>query len=271
MAHWTEELFKEHPELFLGAFEVRLEQSYDEVAGLLNCLAEQGFQPKRVLDLNCGIGRHSVEIAKKGIEVVGTDLSPDYIKIAGERAAAEGVARKATFKVADMRRIAEALSAEKPFDGIVCLWTSFGFYDEETNIDVLKQCLGLVKRGGFLALDIVNRDWLVQNFQEQGFTRWNERLVLEERQFNPADSHIYNTWTFLKKQGGDTYKLEKSVKLNHRVWSLHELVALIEKAGWKYRSAYPGFFPGGIGEGDGLTPQAEEILQSRMLLVIGCR
>ena len=148
MTHWTEELFKEHPELFLGAFEARLEQSYDEVAGLLHCLSEQGFQPQRLLDLNCGIGRHSIELAKQGIRVVGTDISPDYIDIATEMAAEQGVADRAGFRVADMRRIAAEMENEKPFDGVVCLWTAFGFYDEETNIDVLRQCRGLVGEGG---------------------------------------------------------------------------------------------------------------------------
>ena len=269
MTHWTEELFKEHPELFLGAFEVRLEQSYDEVAGLLHCLSEQGFQPERLLDLNCGIGRHSIELARQGIQVVGTDISQDYIDIATRRAAEEGMAGKTLFQAADMRGIAAALAGEEPFDGVVCLWTAFGFYDEATNLDVLRQCLGLVKEGGFLALDIINRDWLVQSFQEQGFTRWNERIVLEERRFNPISSRIYNTWTFLRQQDKETYKLEKTVKLDHQVWSLHELVALINKAGWRFQTAYPGFAPGGVTAEDGLSAAADEVLQSRMLLVIG--
>lgn len=271
MSHWTQELFTEHPQLFLGAFETRLEQSYDEVVGLLNCLQEQGFQPQRLLDLNCGIGRHSVELGRQGIEVLGTDLSPEYIRIATKRAKEEGVSDRLHFWVVDMRHIAEMLADEKPFDGIACLWTSFGFYDDETNIDVLKQALGLVKAGGFLALEIINRDWIVQSFQEQGFERWKDWIVLEERRFNPVDSRIYNKWTFLKQKDEKNYILDKTVELDHRLWSLHELTDLLQKAGWRFKAAYPGFSPGAIGWDGGLSYQAEGILQSRMLLVIGER
>ena len=271
MTHWTEELFKENPELFIGAIEERLEQAHDEVAGLLNCLGEQGFQPERILDLNCGIGRHSVEMGKRDIEVLGTDLSADYISAARKRSEEEGVAGNVRFEVADMRHIASVLAGEKLFDGAVCLWTSFGFYDDDTNIDILNQCLSLVKEGGFFALEVINRDWIVQNFQEQGFTRWQDWIVLEERYIDAVNSRSCNSWTFLKKKDKETYILDKVIKFDHRIWSLHELVCLLEKAGWRFEAAYPGFSPGAIDKEGASALQSEEILQSRMLLVIGCR
>ena len=98
--HWTETLFKKNPELFFGALEERTEIAHEELAGLLCCLAEQGFQPKRILDLNCGIGRHSIELARRNIEVLGTDISANYIAFARKRAKEEKVL--ARFKVADM-------------------------------------------------------------------------------------------------------------------------------------------------------------------------
>jgi 2-polyprenyl-3-methyl-5-hydroxy-6-metoxy-1,4-benzoquinol methylase len=269
MTHWTEELFKENPELFIGAFEERLEQAQDEVADLMNCLIEQGFHPKRILDLNCGIGRHSIELGKHGIELLGTDLSTEYIAVARERAKEEGLVDKVHFRVADMRQIAPALRREILFDGVVCLWTSFGFYGNETNISILSQCLSLVREGGFFALEIINRDWIVQNFQEQGFTRWQDWIVLEERHFNAVNSRSYNTWTFLKQKDKETYIMDKVVNLDHRIWSLHELIGLLEKAGWQFKAAYPGFAPGAIGKESSFSPQSEEILQSKMLLVIG--
>jgi 2-polyprenyl-3-methyl-5-hydroxy-6-metoxy-1,4-benzoquinol methylase len=267
--HWTETLFKENPELFVGAFEERMEVAHEEVAGLLNCLAEQGFQPKRILDLNCGIGRHSVELARRNIEVLGTDISENYIAVARARAKEEKVL--ARFKVADMRHIASDLVDEELFDGIVCLWTSFGFYYDDTNVSVLNQCLPLVKKGGFFALEIINRDWIIQNFQEQGFTRWRHWIVLEERAFNAVNSRSYNTWTFLKQKRRKTYVLEKVINFDHRIWSLHELICLLGEAGWCFKSAYPGFSHGAIKLEDTPSCLSEEILQSRMLLVIGYR
>ena len=116
----------------------------------MKCLKEQGFKVKNILDLNCGIGRHSIELGKRGIKVLGTDISPLYIEIAKKKAKEEKVTDELRFKIVDMRKIASVLSVEKPFDGIVNLFSSFGFYDEKTNDDILQQCCRLVKSGASL-------------------------------------------------------------------------------------------------------------------------
>lgn len=143
MHHWTD-LFKEYPELFFDALEERVAQAKAEVNFLLKCLHKLRFKTQTVLDLNCGIGRHSIELGKKGITVLGTDLSPHYIDVAKKRAQNEGAAKIVRFKVADMRRIASSLRGQR-FDGIINLFTSFGYYDDDTNNDILRQCASLVR------------------------------------------------------------------------------------------------------------------------------
>jgi len=260
MPDWTKELFENHPESFLGALEERLAQASAEVDTLLGCLEEHGFKPQRILDLNCGIGRHSVELGKRGIEVVGTDLSPLYVEIAEKRAREEKVDGKVHFRVADMREIASVLKGERSFDGIANLWTSFGFYDDETNNQILRQCRDFVLPGGFFALDIINRDWVAQNFEERGFSVIKDRIILEERHLNLDESRIYTTWTFLREREKKRYFLERKITLDHRVWSLHELVLMFKETGWQFKAAYPG-----------LAQQREDVslMDAKQLLFIG--
>jgi len=239
MSHWTEDLFISHPDLFLKDLEERVSIASNEVNFLLKYLGDEGFKPRRILDLNCGIGRHSIELGKRGINVLGTDISPYYIQIAKNRAKNQKVADRVHFKVADMRKIAKELAEEK-FDGIVNLYTSFGFYDEETNADILRQCLSLVKPGGFFVLDIMNRDWIVRNFQPNGFTRHENLIILEERSFDPKTSRMKSAWTCLIKKDPKNFKLEKEVTIDHRLWSLHELIDTFQKNGWTFKAAYPG-------------------------------
>lgn len=271
MKHWTEELFQEHPELFLGHFDERLKQAPGEIDALIGYLKEQGFRPQRVLDMNCGIGRHAVALAQHGVQVLGTDISAHYIQIAADKAREEKLADRAEFRVVDMRRIAAKLAHEPLFDGIVCLWTSFGFYDDRTNENILRDCLKLVKPGGFFALDIVNKDWLLQNYAEKGFSRNKEWIVLEERRFDLKKSRNHNTWFFLKQTSELVFKLERVIALDHHVWSLPELMALFNSTGWQFQKAYPGFATGFTKRKVSSQSTKSKLSESAMLLVISRR
>jgi len=239
MSHWTEDLFVNHPELFVKALEERVSIVGDEVDFLLKHIGKEGFKPREILDLNCGIGRHSIELGKRGISVLGTDLSPYYIQIANRRAKTQKVTDKVRFKVADMRRISTVLAREK-FDGIINLFTSFGFYNDKTNTDILEQCSGLVRSKGFFALEIINRDWIVRNFRPRGFSRYENLVVLEDRTFDAKTSRMETTWTYLVQKDDKNFFMEKQITIDHRIWSLHELIDIFEKSGWMFKAVYPG-------------------------------
>ena len=236
---WTENFFQKQPDLFLDSLKERIPEAEEETDNLIHYLKEQNFTPERILDLNCGIGRHSIELAKRGFQVYGTDLSEKYIQIARDRAREEGAEDKTNFKVADMREIEEVLSNEELFDGVINLWTSFGYYDNKTNESILRKCNNLVKSGGFFLIDIINRDWLISNFKERGFSEIGDSFLMEERSFDFKESRAKNRWTYLIKKEDDSYS-KSVVTIDHRVWSLHELIDLFERNCWKFKENYFG-------------------------------
>ena len=90
-SHWTERLFIEEGELYREELESRLDRAEKEVKALLRIFSEEGVPPKgRILDLCCGIGRHSILLAERGYQVTGIDLSPVLIARARELAKARG-------------------------------------------------------------------------------------------------------------------------------------------------------------------------------------
>jgi SAM-dependent methyltransferase len=109
----------------------------------------------RLLDLCCGPARHARGLAARGFQVVGVDRHEPAI----EAARALRIAG-AEFHAGDMRAL-DALLPGAAFDGIVNLWHSFGYFDDETNQAVLRSLARLVRPGGRAIFDIYNRDHMV--------------------------------------------------------------------------------------------------------------
>src|SRR3989338_2667518 len=105
----------------------------------------------KILDLGCGYGRHTLELAKRGYKVVGWDYSKTFLAIARREAKKEGLIIK--YIKGDMRR----LSFKNAFDFVICLFTTFGFFRtyEEHEITLQKISRSL-KPGGKFLLDINN-------------------------------------------------------------------------------------------------------------------
>ena len=127
--HWTEKMFIDQASLYEATLEALVERAEAEVEGLKGIFSEQGVPPGgSILDLACGIGRHSVLLAEEGYRVVGVDLSPTFIARAEELAAESGVDDRVEFRVGDMREIGMLLGDLRgEFNAVVNLFTSMGF------------------------------------------------------------------------------------------------------------------------------------------------
>ena len=75
----------------------------------------------RILDIGCGSGRYSVEMARRGAEVVGIDFAPRMLELAREAAMVAGVAGRCDFVNEDF------LAWREPHHFHICL--GIGFFD----------------------------------------------------------------------------------------------------------------------------------------------
>ncbi|HVH15147.1 MAG TPA: class I SAM-dependent methyltransferase [Candidatus Angelobacter sp.] len=82
---WPQQLFVKHGNLFLKVLQNREESTKLEVGGLVRIFEEFNVSThSRILDVSCGIGRHSIPLAEKGYNVLGLDLSPLLIAKANQ-------------------------------------------------------------------------------------------------------------------------------------------------------------------------------------------
>ncbi|KAA3634040.1 MAG: class I SAM-dependent methyltransferase [Calditrichaeota bacterium] len=174
------------------------------------------------LDCPVGIGRIAIPLAKRGINVTGIDLAESYLIELEEKASKRNLPLKLFHS--DMRRI----NFNGEFDTAGNLWTSLGYFEKESdNLLVLKKIYTALKPNGKFVIQVINRDWVLNNFSSSDWTAFGKVKVLEQRIFDYAESKSRATWTFIK-EGKET-----AVDTSIRMYSYHELKKLLEKVGFK--------------------------------------
>ena len=113
---------------------------------------------RRVLDLGCGTGRHSRALSERGYVVTGVDRDASAIAKARET---RGGPR---YEQADMRDYEPAVGA---FDLAVSMSQSFGYFDSETNRDVLTRLSAGLPTGGRMVLDLWNPEFFAAHQGER--------------------------------------------------------------------------------------------------------
>ena len=123
----------------------------------------------RVLDIGCGPGRHSIELARRGADVVGVDISETFVDIANKSIAGES---KAEFLRADARHLPfEHELLVDGFDAVICLCQgAFGLMTNEgDDRAVLAGISRTLRPGGRFALSAFNAYFSVRYHEDAQF------------------------------------------------------------------------------------------------------
>src|SRR5439155_26389381 len=129
---------------------------------------------------------------------------------------------------------------EGAFDAALNLWTSLGYYDEETDVRILQKYAKLVRPGGILVIYIVNRDFVVRHFDPQGYEAFGDIVHIEQRHLDLASARMRNEGRFFRRNGEDLDHMF-TVPIEHGIYSFHEWRRLLVRARWHPTHAFGGF------------------------------
>jgi SAM-dependent methyltransferase len=180
----------------------------------------------KVLDLCCGLGRISTELALMGYDVTGVDITKAYLKIAKEDAqvlSRKNKNLKIEYILADVREFV------RPgyFDTIVNLYISFGYFkDKKDDLLVLKNVYKSLKKGGTFIIETLGKEVAIRDFVESEWFEHSGYTVLTEYQLLDSCSFLKNRWIIIK---GDK-KYEKIFV--QRLYSASELRDSLQEAGF---------------------------------------
>jgi 2-polyprenyl-3-methyl-5-hydroxy-6-metoxy-1,4-benzoquinol methylase len=182
----------------------------------------------RLLDVGCGPGRHALEFAARGVEVVGVDIAQSFVDLGN--AGAEKAQLNATFLVADARTLSTDKGLVGTFDRVISLCQGgFGLVgrhvDGSADASVLEEMAGALKPGGLIALS--------------AFSAYFQLRYLELGDAFDAATGVNSETTEIRNEAGE----RKSVELFTTCFTPLELRLLAEKSQLAVRqlwSATPG-------------------------------
>ncbi len=191
-----------------------------------------------ILDAGCGLGHHAIELASRGYLPVGLDSSPVMLSRAMNEARARNL--NVNFMFGDMRE----LSFEGNFDALLCIGTTFGLSHDDDNKRIISLFYQALKPMGVLLLDVINRDYVLQQMPNHCWFQGDGCLCMEEASFDYITSRM-NVKRSLMSEDGQQQERKHSVRL----YSLHELGQLLHQQGFRViqisgSEATPGIYLG---------------------------
>jgi SAM-dependent methyltransferase len=194
------------------------EQTRLEVDFLYRALKLQ--KGSRVLDVPCGFGRHSLELASRGCRMTGVDQSMQMIEECRTTAMRAGPTIE--WRMAEMRHLAW----ENEFDAGFCFGNSFGYLDAEGTHEFLKAVARALRPGARFALDYgMVAEGILPRFREREWAQIDDILFLEENHYHLSESCIETTYTFVRDGQAQT-----QTGL-HWVYTIREVRQLLREVG----------------------------------------
>ncbi len=217
---WFDQIFESDDFFSLYGFKEKHKEV--EVKGLIEIMAlEDGLN---LLDLCCGYGRIAFELKKYvNLEIVGLDRSKKLLNMTKRKAFSNF--SQPLFVRGDMLKLP---FSPEIFDGIYNIYTSFGYFEEdEKNLQVLSECNKVLKPNGLLLIDLVNKDWVLQNMRERDWVCKGDLFILEETKYD-KEKNLWNT----KKIFIDGNEAREYVHLI-KAYSFKQLEDLLRKANFQ--------------------------------------
>jgi SAM-dependent methyltransferase len=248
MKQWYEELFENY-----GV-------KYDKEVYTQGTIGECDFIEKeigynkaiKILDIGCGTGRHSIELARRGYSIVGVDLSESQLKRAQEKASEQNL------QIVFQKRDARKLTFSHEFDLAIMLCEgAFSLMEtDEMNFQILRNAANALKPGGKLIFTTLNGLFplfhSVKDFLDSNTTEGNAKCG--SLSFDLMTFREHSTTQFEDDSGN-----KKELKCNERYYVPSEITWLLKTLKFKTIDIY-GSKLGAFSRSDKLSTEDFEML-----------
>ena len=181
----------------------------------------------KVLDVPCGNGRLSIELAQRGFALTGVDIATEFMDEAKSNSIQAGV--NIDWRTQDMRDLPWAGN----FDGAFCFGNSFGYLDDEANADFLKAISQTLKPGSRFILDApAVAECILPSFQPSRSIEIAGIKVDIEHRYDHEQGRMFNDFTFTRDGVVDRRPSSQ------RAYTYRELIELLRAVSLEPVAAY---------------------------------
>jgi len=221
--HWTESFFEgSWDEIIRNVYTP--EESREQALFIRRVLRLRSGS--RVLDVPCGDGRISLELASMGCRVLGVDRTEPSIRRARRRARRADL--DAEFRVGDMRRLEET----GRFSAVLNWWGSFGYFSDGENLELLRGFERLLTSRGRVMIDQINREGVLRDFRAAAWDDYGGVRVHVRNRWDPDAERIEGVWTMVRK--GERSRRRTSM----RIYTPRQMERLLGRAGLRLERFY---------------------------------
>ncbi|MDE0078828.1 MAG: methyltransferase domain-containing protein [Caldilineaceae bacterium] len=186
----------------------------------------------RVLDVGCGFGRHSVELARRRFRVLGIDPAAAMIRAARANAHEAGV-------VVDFQQVAaEGYFTAEPFDAALCLFTTLGQVPPasvDDNRDLLTTVFDSLKEGGRFALELPQKEPALDALKPSDRFGSDTSYAQIHRSYEAGTGIVTEQFHIVSPDGSQDFHLR------YRLFTRQDVTSLLTAAGLQLRKGYDGY------------------------------
>ncbi|MEX0972061.1 MAG: class I SAM-dependent methyltransferase [Solirubrobacterales bacterium] len=189
---------------------------------------------ERVLDLACGIGRHSLELRRRGFEVVGVDISAELLEMAEREAAAHSL--EVAFMQADLRE----LELADEFDLVLSLNDgAVGYFEtDEENRRTFEVIARALRAGGGHLMQLPNVLHAERNLPKKSWLVGESTLELSDHHWNTEQRYIEGSTVPIRF--GEVFERYEEIPFRQRLYTVEELIEIYDSVGMRLANTFAG-------------------------------
>src|SRR5690625_3393796 len=211
--------------------------SYDDwVKFLTKILEEKNLQIEKIVDLGCGTGEITIQLAKRGFDVTGVDKSEDMLAVGSHKSIERQVL--ITWIQQDIRH----LSGFKQVDLFVSFCDVINYITKEADLlSVFQTVYHSLNEEGYFIFDVHSMNYVSKKLTSHTFAEVTDEITyIWECVAGENVGEMYHYLTFFTKKKNNVY--ERFMETHHqRTWDVNQYKQFLKKTGFTKIEFYGDF------------------------------